>query len=108
MSREWSEEDGTVDNQPTRPRGQLRWASFQPGTPVIPFLPHASTGVNQLKLLALQIEDKLRTGAPEAFVLTVTGADAGAGKSLTAINLGILLAKKGEREVMRRKRLTRE
>jgi Mrp family chromosome partitioning ATPase len=68
--------------------------------PVIPFLPHASTGVNQLKLLGLQVEDKLRTGAPEAYVLTVTGADAGAGKSLTAINLGILLAKKGERRVL--------
>ena len=93
-------EDGTVDKQQIRPPGQLRWASFQPGMPVVPFLPQASTGVNQLKLLALQVEDKLRTGAPEAYVLTVTGADAGAGKSLTAINLGILLAKKGERRVL--------
>ena len=89
-----------MDNQSTRPPAQLRWASLQPGMPVIPFLPHASTGVNQLKLLTLQVEDKLRAGSPSAYVLTVTGADAGAGKSLTAINLGILLAKKGERRVL--------
>lgn len=100
MSEKTSGGDGTMNTRRARPPGQLRWASFQPGMPVIPFLQQASTGVNQLKLLTLQVEDKLRIGVPEAYVLTVTGADAGAGKSLTAINLGILLAKKGERRVL--------
>ena len=90
-----------MDDSGTRhSSSQLRWASFQPGMPVVPFLPQASIGFNQLKLLALRVEEKLRPVSDRAYVLTVTGADAGAGKSLTAINAGILLAKKGERRVL--------
>ena len=79
---------------------RLRWDSFQPDTPVVPFLDQASAGVNQIRLLALNVEKAINASGRSGYFLTVTGADAGTGKSLTAMNLAIILAKKGERRVL--------
>lgn len=54
----------------------------------------------QYRLLALQVENAAAKVQKGALVVTVTAPDAGVGKTTTSLNLGLTLARRGERRVL--------
>ena len=77
------------------------WAKLKPGKP----LALADQGSRPLawaeeyRSIAVQVEQSL-TLNPEAKILAITGSDRRCGKSLTSLNLALLLARRGERRVI--------
>lgn len=79
---------------------RTNWASFQSGIPVLTRLPPHSSGLDRYRRLALKIEDHLHASRGQGYLLSVMGTDPQAGKTITAVNLALALAKRGERRVV--------
>lgn len=82
-------------------RPYQNWAKLKPGKPIAV----ADQGsmplawAEEYRSIAVQVEQSL-TLDPEAKILAITGADRRCGKSLTSLNLSLLLARRGERRVI--------
>lgn len=76
-------------------------ARLNPQAPVLGgALPAFSLEAEQYRKVAVQVEERTAEAAGRGFVLAVMSPDPAAGKTLTSLNLGIALARGGERRVL--------
>ena len=77
------------------------WGKLRPGKPLVladqGSMPVATA--EEYRSIAVQVEQSL-TLAPESKIIAITGADRTCGKSLTSLNLALVLARRGERRVV--------
>ena len=77
------------------------WGKLKPGKPLVladqGSMPIAAA--EEYRSIAVQVEQSL-TLAPEAKIIAITGPDRTCGKSLTSLNLALVLARRGERRVV--------
>jgi Mrp family chromosome partitioning ATPase len=76
------------------------WLRLRDDVPVIPNLPVLSFASEQYRNVAVQIEERVEAAAGSSYVLAVTSPEAGSGKTLTALNLALILSREGERRVL--------
>ncbi len=82
-------------------RPSLNWAKLKAGKPLA-LADQGSTPLawaEEYRSIAVQVEQSLALN-PEARILAITGSDQRCGKSLTSLNLALLLARRGERRVI--------
>lgn len=88
---------------PTRPAptpGPVRTSlHLREDAPVVLHMDPPSFASEQYRTLALQIEERVVVDADHGYVLAVTSAEEGSGKTLTALNLALTLTRGGERRV---------
>ncbi len=78
-----------------------KWARVAPGAPVVlSQVEGDSFAAEQYRNLAFQVEQRKREQEDGSFVLATSSSDPGAGKTLTALNLALTLAREGERRVL--------
>jgi len=78
----------------------LNRVHLREGTPVVTRMTTPSFGVEQYRALAVQIEERVNPIGTWGYALTVTSAEAGAGKTLTSLNLALSLVRGEERRVL--------
>ncbi len=78
-----------------------RWASVAPGAPVVlSQLEADSFAAEQYRNLSFQVEQRKRELGNGSLVVATSSSDPGAGKTLTALNLALTLARDGEQRVL--------
>jgi len=77
------------------------WAKLKPGKPLAlaNHGPEPLAWAEEYRSIAVQVEQSLTRGH-KTEILAITGSDRRCGKSLTAFNLALLLARRGERRVI--------
>jgi len=98
-----SSERKSNDSNPSSREGgrtQGRWASFKQGIPVLPNLGARSLGAEQYRNLALQVDKQIPQDLQQGYILALTSADSGTGKTLTSLNLALAVSRKGERRTL--------
>jgi protein-tyrosine kinase len=82
----------------------IRRVRLREGAPVVLHLDPPSLAAEQYRTLAVQVEERVGSLALPAqgggFVVTVTSAEEGAGKTLTSLNLALTLTRGEERKVL--------
>jgi Mrp family chromosome partitioning ATPase len=74
---------------------------FKPDAPLFTHLDPPSFAAEQYRALAVQIEERIAArSAGSGYLLAVTSAEERAGKTLTALNLSLALARGGEHRVL--------
>jgi non-specific protein-tyrosine kinase len=76
------------------------WANLIHDFPVVPTLDAHSVAMQEYRNLALKVEEELIERSARGGVIAVTSPDARSGKTLTSMNLALLLSRKGERRVL--------
>lgn len=97
-----SHKSGTMSGGRSGERTPLQnWGKLKPGKPLVladqGSMPIAAA--EEYRSIAVQVEQSL-TLAPEAKIIAITGSDRTCGKSLTSLNLALVLARRGERRVL--------
>lgn len=77
------------------------WAKLKPGKPLAlaDYGSKPLAWAEEYRSIAVQVEQSLTRGH-ETKILAITGSDRRCGKSLTSLNLALLLARRGERRVI--------
>lgn len=85
------------------PRSQApgrRWASLRPGLPLLVPGSGFSVAQERYRMLALKVEEEAEASRHRSYLVSVAAPNSGAGKTITSLNLGLTLARKGERRVL--------
>lgn len=86
------------------PKGQAagqRWASLRPGLPLLVPGTGFSVAKERYRMLALKVEEMAEAKRRRrGYLVAVAAPNPGAGKTITSLNLGLTLARKGERRVL--------
>ncbi len=77
-----------------------RYVSVVPGALAVTQLPAYSFEVEQYRNLSLQIDERFDTGSNDLQVLAIAGPDPSSGKTLTSLNIALILARRTERKVL--------
>jgi capsular exopolysaccharide synthesis family protein len=78
----------------------IKRVRLREGAPVVLHMDPPSFAAEQYRSLAVQVEERVSPIATWGFVVTVTSAEEGAGKTLTSLNLALTLTRGEERRVL--------
>lgn len=78
----------------------IKRVRLREGAPVVLHMDPPSFAAEQYRGLAVQVEERVSPIATWGFVVTVTSAEEGAGKTLTSLNLALTLTRGEERRVL--------
>ena len=78
----------------------MKRARLREDAPVVLHMDPPSFAAEQYRSAAVQVEERVSPIATWGFVLTVTSAEEGAGKTLTSLNLALTLTRGEERRVL--------
>lgn len=84
----------------SRDRSSSRPVQLRDDVPVILYTDPPSFAAEQYRGLAVQVEEHINPLGTWGYALTVTSAEEGAGKTLTALNLALTLTRGEERRVL--------
>lgn len=80
---------------------ERRWARVVPGTPLIlSSVEGVSYAAEQYRNLAFQVEQHKQQLGGEPLIVATSSPDSGTGKTVTALNLALTLAREGEQRVL--------